>query len=142
MALPMQKRFLVFNEVYLVNHLCDILDCGYKWLVFKYSCRCRGHTNAFGFTLTYKHPHLPAVVLTPMIKVCQLAVYNLLYFIRVIIILFIYLLPYYESKACPSITRPSCSLPVLMLIFGIRYSSNEYKHNLYILIKNKSASKP
>ena len=51
MALPMQKRFSVFNEVYLVNHLRDILDYSCKWLVFKYSFRCKGPKNAFGFTL-------------------------------------------------------------------------------------------
>ena len=49
MALPMQKRFLMFNEVYLVNHLLDILVYSCKWLVFKYSYRCP--QNAFGFTV-------------------------------------------------------------------------------------------
>ena len=46
----MQKRFFVFNEVYIVNHLRDILDYSCKWLVFKYSYRCKGPQNAFGFT--------------------------------------------------------------------------------------------
>ena len=41
MALPMQKRFSVFNEVYLLNHMHGILDCSCKWLVFKYSYRCK-----------------------------------------------------------------------------------------------------
>ena len=52
MALPMQTRFSVFNEVYLVNHMRDILDYSCKWLVFKYSYRYTGTKNAFGFTLT------------------------------------------------------------------------------------------
>ena len=33
MARPMQKRCSVFNEVYIVNHLRDILDYSCKWLV-------------------------------------------------------------------------------------------------------------
>ena len=46
--LPTQKKFSVFNKVYLVNHLRDILDCSYKWLVFKY---CYRPQKDFGFTL-------------------------------------------------------------------------------------------
>ena len=41
----------MFNEVYLVNHLCDIFYYSCKWLVFKYSYRCKGPKNAFCFTL-------------------------------------------------------------------------------------------
>ena len=52
MALSMQKRFSMFNEVYLVNHLRDILDYSCKCLLFKYSYRCKGPQNAFGFTFT------------------------------------------------------------------------------------------
>ena len=52
MALPMQKRFSVFNEVYLINHLHDILDYSYKWLVYKNYYRCKGPQKAVGFTLT------------------------------------------------------------------------------------------
>ena len=51
MALPMQKRFSMFNDVYLVNHLRDSLDYSCKWLVFKYSYRLKGPNNAFGFTI-------------------------------------------------------------------------------------------
>ena len=51
MVQRMQKIFSVFNEVYLINHLHDILDYSCKWLVFKYSYRCKRHKNAFGFTL-------------------------------------------------------------------------------------------
>ena len=50
MALPIQTRFSVFNKVYLVNHLCGVVDYSCKWLVFKYSYRCKGPQNAFGFT--------------------------------------------------------------------------------------------
>ena len=52
MALPMQESLSVSNEVYLGNHLCDILDYSCKLLVFKYSYRCKGPQNAFGFTLS------------------------------------------------------------------------------------------
>ena len=41
MALPMQKRFSVFNEEYLVNHLHDILHYKCKLFVFKYSYMCK-----------------------------------------------------------------------------------------------------
>ena len=54
MVLPIQKRSSMFNEVYIVNHFCDILDHSCKWLVFKYSYRCKGPKNAFGFTLKYE----------------------------------------------------------------------------------------
>ena len=50
-ALPIQNRFSMFNDVYLINHLRDILDYSCKWLVFKYSYRCKGPQNAFGFAL-------------------------------------------------------------------------------------------
>ena len=49
-----KTRFPVFNEGYLVNHLRDILDYSCRWLVFKYSYRCKGPQNAFCFTLNYK----------------------------------------------------------------------------------------
>ena len=52
MALPRQKRFSVFNKIHLVNHMHDILDYSCKRLVFKYSYRCKGPKNAFGFTLS------------------------------------------------------------------------------------------
>ena len=52
MALPMKKTFWVFNEVYLVNHLHDILYYSCKLLVFKYFYRCKGPKNAFGFALS------------------------------------------------------------------------------------------
>ena len=55
------KRFLVFNEVYLVNYLRDILDYSCKWLVFKYSYRCKGPKNAFGLILTGVNPLEPAM---------------------------------------------------------------------------------
>ena len=47
----MVLRLSVLNEGYLINHLHYILDYSYKRLVFKYSYRCKGLKNAFGFTL-------------------------------------------------------------------------------------------
>ena len=41
MARPMKLR-CVFNKVFLVNHLRDILNCSYKWLCFSNSFRCIG----------------------------------------------------------------------------------------------------
>ena len=53
MALPMQKRFSVFHEVDLVNHLRDIFYYRCIWLVFKNSYRYKNTKNAFGFTLNH-----------------------------------------------------------------------------------------
>ena len=61
MALSMQKRCLVFKEVYLVNHLRDILDYSCKWLVFKYSYA--------------KAPKLPLVSLLLFIWIVQMHLY-------------------------------------------------------------------
>ena len=49
MVLPREKRFSVFNEVYLDNYLRDIFDYSCKWLVFKYSYRCQRPKKCFWF---------------------------------------------------------------------------------------------
>ena len=55
MVLPMQKRFSVFNKVYLVNHFHDILDYSYKWLVFKTFIGRPVKSPAFGTHIPFSH---------------------------------------------------------------------------------------
>ena len=46
--------FSLFKKVYLVNNLHDILEYSCKWLLFKYSYRCKGPQNAFAWFHFYE----------------------------------------------------------------------------------------
>ena len=48
------KKISLFKKVYLVNHLHDILEYSCKWLLFKYSFRCKGLKNAFAWFHFYE----------------------------------------------------------------------------------------